>query len=468
MEQPHTLQLVDDPYSRLKHPHYGAKRLVLDWLVRYIMRLVDTPVVALAPALSAIDPLLPEIMARARRVQNAGYDVTFVMSQRVPDVPLLHLCTGLYEKKNFNIAGYDFSSPALALAKSLSESVERALWLSDSAYYKPGIRARLKDLTNALDVTRIAGFSTAERANDITLQISEETEFLWSEGVRLAHGTRIHIPSQLISGYYTDNRESEPLLAIPVTNGLATAPTFDEAALRGLLELIERDAFMITFYNRITPSRIAPESIKDTKTNTLLETFSKFKLTVDFLLIPTDMPATVVVCAIRDALGGPALVFGSKAHLNPEQAVQGALAESYALYLMQRSLGHYTRSLPPEPWSMPYRLAFWAKPENTHLISWLFEGSRVSLPDGSKNALNLRGLAHAAETRGCQVGATLMSPPSLQTLGLFSVAVVSPEMHPLTLDSGHLYRGVERLSSLPKFLGYTPVTEPPPYPHPFP
>lgn len=461
------LMLVHDPRDAASDVR-GVRRQLFSLLLSKTERLLGRPLLAKGEALTAEDPHMVRSVQRARKAQDAGFDIRFFFWQRYADIPLLHLCTGSHEGSSYNIAGYDFDSRATALDKAVSESVERSVWMFDENYWSRTIVARADTMTVPhIDLTRIAGFSEAQRRAEAQLHIAPDAVFSWTPCTRLATGEEVYVPTQLISGHYADNRENEPLLWVAATNGLATGNSFEEASLRGLLELIERDAFMIGYHARLTPSRITHETIRDARTQELLSLFKKFNLTVDFLLMPTDMPATVIVCAIRDTHGGPAFVIGSKAHFDPEIAIRGALAESYALYIMQRALGLYREPLPPLPWFMPHRLAFWAKSENASKIEWFLSGAHVPLPSQSANAKNVTELARAAEKNGCEVASILMSPPALQKAGIFCVATTSPSMHPLTLDTGVTYEGVPRLISMPRSLGLTPGPRPD-EPHPFP
>lgn len=454
--------------ARILRGPYAARGSIVRWLLGRASKIANAPFMLRAPVLAGDDRDFPSILKRARAVQSLGHDVGFAMMQRFPDTPPLHVCRGMLEEKNFNIAGYDFFSPATALAKALSESLERSLWLLDENYWKRrSVRDKLlKKDHRWLDISRLSTISPHLKPEHAPLP-DHDPACLWTPCARLATGERVYAPTQLVSGFYADHQTTEPHLWIPITNGLATAETFDEAALRGLHELIERDACLISYHARLVPKRIVHTSIQSADTQHVLGTFRRFGLHVDFLLTPTDMPATVVVAAVRDQRGGPALALGSKAHADPERAVLGALAESYALYLMQRGVGAYKKSLPPEPWDLAHRLAFWAKPENQEKISWFFSGEEVPLPNGENNARTARELARAAEARGCEVAAIQMSGRGEAKAGLVSVSVISPAMHQLTLASNHRHPHVARLRDMPERLGLTPGT-PPSEPHPFP
>jgi thiazole/oxazole-forming peptide maturase SagD family component len=225
---------------------------------------------------------------------------------------------------------------------------------------------------------------------------------------------------------------------------------------------------MITFTNTLTPPRLALSSIEEHETRAFIDSLQRSDFDVDLLLLPTDMPVSVVCCVLRDkSAAGPALVLGARAHEDAREAIRGALTEALGVYYLARTMERYKQPLPPHPLNALDRIAYWGKPAHTAQLSWLWNGSTVPLPPRKKR-MSARRLAREARARGVTLAAITMTPPKLADLGLVSVCVVSPELQPLNLDEEPSYRGGTRLSSVPQALGYTTRDVPPSYPHPFP
>lgn len=417
------------------------------------------------------EPELEEAMHRARRVQKAGFDVGFAFLPPLPDAPHIHICIGRYEKSTGLGGGFDIHSRGLALAKTVSETVERGLWQEHATYWQENsileTSAHLQDA--ALSLKNLAGFSSETRGRFQKLAYSPETIFRWSRGVQLDSMRPLFIPSQLVSARYamdTQNIE-EPLLREPNTNGLAVAESFEVAAHRGLLELIERDAFMITYFNMIRPKRIDPRTIESASIQALLEQFTRFDLVCDIVLLPTDMPVHVICAVIRDNRGGPSLVVAAKANYIIETAIHGAIMEGLATWTLARSSGAYLRPISLEKMSISERIGYWAKPENAKKLSWLSSGDLIGSPK-SMPILNLRSLAMAVKKNGCTAVAIEMSPPLLREINMHAVVVVSPELQPLSMQRDTLYDGGIRLESIPNKFGFTPARNTPLASHPFP
>lgn len=420
---------------------------------------------------TSFEPDLEEAMRKVRRVQKLGFDVGFAFLPTHPDAPHLHLCVGRYEKSAGLGCGFDIHSRGLALAKTLSETIERGLWQEHTTYWHEN---SILDSSNnlgdtALSLKNLAGFSSETRNRFRKLAYSPETIFRWSRGVQLDSMRQLFIPSQLVSARYAMNTQDndERLLREPNTNGLAVADTFEEAAHRGLLELIERDAFMITYFNMIRPQRINLRTIENSAIQSLVEQFELYDLTCDIVLLPTDLPVHVICALVRDHRGGPALVVSAKANYVIEYAIHGAMMEGLATWTLARSSGAYRRPISLEKMSISERVGYWAKPDNAEKLSWLWNGDLIPAPK-SVPALNLRSLAHALKRNGYAAAAIEMSPPLLQEMNIHAVAVVSPELQPLSMQPDTLYDGGARLESVPKKFGFTPRRNTPIASHPFP
>lgn len=79
-----------------------------------------------------------------------------------------------------------------------------------------------------------------------------ETRVQWTRGFVLADGRPAWLPAQLVYLPLPRANGDETLIGYATSSGVACAPTPEEAILAGLFELIERDAFMIAWSNRLS------------------------------------------------------------------------------------------------------------------------------------------------------------------------------------------------------------------------
>ncbi|MFC5064225.1 TOMM precursor leader peptide-binding protein [Actinomycetospora atypica] len=152
------------------------------------------------------------------------------------------------------------SSPEAARTSGLGEALERwcGQWFGDEQH----VRARRNDLGDAavdprdcllLDPRQIGDRDrwNAEHGvfNQVAPAVDDEEVTSWTPMWSLRDGRRRLLPTGMLH-----HGAPGPLWAPADSNGCAAGPTRDEAIRRGLLELVERDAVALWWYNR-TPMR---------------------------------------------------------------------------------------------------------------------------------------------------------------------------------------------------------------------
>jgi ribosomal protein S12 methylthiotransferase accessory factor len=152
-------------------------------------------------------------------------------------------------------------TPEQARASALCEGLERvsALFQGD----EPRVRARLADLGEAaLHPHRLLGFSEAQyrerealaaRYRDprraIPLPFDEAWDIEWTPVHSLTHGGRRWLPTAYCYARYP--LPPERRFCFQDSNGQAAGNNLEEAILQGFLELVERDACALWWYNRL-------------------------------------------------------------------------------------------------------------------------------------------------------------------------------------------------------------------------
>ncbi len=111
------------------------------------------------------------------------------------------------------------------------------------------------------------------------------------------------------------------------SNGCAAGNTLEEAVLQGLLELIERDAASIWWYNRVVRPRLSESALRGLG---CLDAVARYR-TLDrdaWLLDLTNDVGVPVLAAVSRARHGPERVLlGLGAHVDPAIAAERALSE---------------------------------------------------------------------------------------------------------------------------------------------
>ncbi len=150
----------------------------------------------------------------------------------------------------------------------------------------------------------------------------------WTRGWALGErepgflGREVALPERLV--YFAPTADTEPWVQ-DSSNGCAVGGTDSEAILFGLLEAVERDAFLAAWYGGLELSPIAPESIQNDVSNSYLQRLALNGVQVVLLdaTVGIQIPTVVAVC---EEPGGSTCV-GAGCHPDPERALKSALIE---------------------------------------------------------------------------------------------------------------------------------------------
>ncbi len=144
-----------------------------------------------------------------------------------------------------------------AEAAAIGEALERY-----SGSFVPGERLVVASADqlgpSAVDPERFALFSAAQHAaaGFPFAPFRRDTVVSWVDGFAVPSGEHAYLPAQLVFMPWRDAVAGETRIGHTTSSGLACAPTLEEAVLTGLLELIERDAFMLVWHNRLSLPRL--------------------------------------------------------------------------------------------------------------------------------------------------------------------------------------------------------------------
>lgn len=112
------------------------------------------------------------------------------------------------------------------------------------------------------------------------------------------------------------------------SNGCAAGSCLEEAIHYAILELIERDAFLIAWYAKARLREIDPYSCATVRSRLMMDRISMYGYDIRLFdaRVEFPMPVVVVVAQRRDG-GMGTLLFGAGASLDPEEAIASGLYE---------------------------------------------------------------------------------------------------------------------------------------------
>lgn len=373
-------------------------------------------------------------------------------------------------------AGYA-ADPAAARAAAIGEAIERYAAAEPPA----GLPlARACELDGAVDPERFALFAPDQyrRASFPFVPFTRRTRVRWTEGRSLADGARVFLPAQLVYLRWDALADGEEPIGYSTSSGLACDGSFEEAALAGLLELVERDAFMLAWRARLSLPLLEISSVPELVAwERRYLAASRLRLDVVDLSVVHDVPTALAV--VRDAAGS--LAAGAAAAPDPAGAYRKAVAEAYASHGAARRM----RSAAPrfrddfsDVVSFGDHIRVYAEPANAARADFLTASPArrpirdVKPLEGQDTTEQLEALVARLVACGIEPYAVDATTPDVAELGLHVVRAVAPELCPLDVRQDACFLGGERLRTAPAALGLRArplrISELNLDPHPFP
>ncbi|MFF2305121.1 TOMM precursor leader peptide-binding protein [Streptomyces sp. NPDC058128] len=147
----------------------------------------------------------------------------------------------------------------------------------------------------------------------------------WEWGWSLRDLRPVLVPSRLV--YYSAGLAADNFV-FECSNGCAIGGSLEEAVLGGLLELVERDAFLNGWYGDARLTEIDLATVGGRTSAAMAERAALQGYDVHVLDNRVDLPVPVVTAVAVRRDGGPGtLSFAAAASLDPRSAVEGALSE---------------------------------------------------------------------------------------------------------------------------------------------
>ena len=377
------------------------------------------------------------------------------------------------------------AGPTLAAARAaaLGEAVERySACCADPA---DAIVATARELgAEAADPCRFALFADEQYAEPGFPydRFTPDTPVAWVHGWRLPEGEPAYLPAQLVYLAWP-RRPHEACIGRSTSNGLACHATLEEATLTGLLELIERDAFMITWTAALSWPLL---SWGVDPTLTAFE--HRFLASTGLRVAAVDLSAVwgvpvVLGVARSNAANEAPFGVGAGAAATVQRAVEKALDEAVRVRSWARSIRH------ADPAGALVLPADEIRDFDEHIRYYAYDGPapRTSFLDASEERRDtadvppleggslraqIDALCNRLERQHASAYVVDVTSPDVADAGLCVVKVIAPELCPLDVEHRARLLGSRRLYEVPARLGMRPrrlrFDELNADPHPFP
>ncbi|ULL13570.1 bacteriocin biosynthesis protein SagD [Paenibacillus sp. H1-7] len=315
----------------------------------------------------------------------------------------------------------------------------------------------------------------------------ETTPWVW--GYSFLQERPILVPESL--AYYSMGCGSQ--FVFESSNGCALGGSLEEAILYGILEVAERDSFLMAWYAQLPLPRLDLGSAADLELQQMidrLETVAGFEVMFFNSTMEYGIPSVWGI-ARNKREEGARLICAAGAHPDPLRAVKGALHELGGMMpsldmKLQANREDAVRMLrdSSQVKSMEDHSLLYGLPEAEQRLGFLLDGGSKPLKfeeafplTGRRNTTDLTdelvGVLQRFNRLNLDVVAIDVTAPELARNKLHCVKVLIPGTLPMTF--GHHYTrlaGLDRVFRVPMELGFTKQPLTPgqlnPFPHPFP
>jgi ribosomal protein S12 methylthiotransferase accessory factor len=342
-----------------------------------------------------------------------------------------------------------------ARALAIIEGLER---YAGSAPPQESFRAAYAAIADrALDPRRLTLFSGKQcaRPGFPYSPFDPEQETDWSWGVDLTKGRPILVPAAAVWYSADDCWISETSSGVAAHSGLAAA------LVGGALELIERDAFMIFWLNRLSPPLIDTRKIVGDVERAELSHIAGAGYDIRLADLTTDLGVPVVLAlGFREDRRAPALIVGAGAGLTGLEALARALKELYAATLNPTPLWTLKAPLAPEDVrELDDHARAYEHPDWLAHASFLWASdARMPAPHSCErpqpgDAGRLDALIRALDASEVTLIGVDLTPPEVARYGIRVARSIAPGLQPLGF-SDRIRLGGRRLYDAPVRMGY--------------
>lgn len=311
---------------------------------------------------------------------------------------------------------------------------------------------------------------------------TSDTRVVWARGFAVSDRRPVWLPAELVYLARLERAGDGPI-AYPTSNGLACGASLDDAILAGLLETLERDAFMVTWAARLSLPRL------DAADDTTLSQFDRVYLaptglrySVVDLSVFWDVPTTLAVVHGAGA-DGCALAVGAAAAPAIGLAWRKSVAEAFAVRAWVRSLSQRdgTRGFRDDFSDIETfedHLLLYSSRSSARWAAFLDSAAEVHSPaeirplEGRHAADRIDAICARLAAQRTSAYAVDVTAPDIAQAGLRVVKVIAPELCPLDvvhrarfLGGLRLYRAAHDAGLVSAPIGPDELN---PYPHPFP
>ena len=305
-----------------------------------------------------------------------------------------------------------------ALIGAVGEAVER--YAAGRFDRSDLVRASAREMTGDLLVPeQLCPYGEAQYAEPgfPFSPVAETTPIDWVLGRWLDTREPVYVPA--LPTYYNYPAPPGERFCQVTSNGLAAGATLDEAAMRAATELIERDAFMISWLTRRPGRRIQLDASIDPEVREIARQLGARAGRLELYLLDAGLHVPAVLCAaFGDGRRWPGATVSLASHLSPRVAIAKAILEQgqggpYLRRLMEEKK-HPVPARPQDVRTLTDHALYYIPEERARAFAFLDRGDVVRAADlPEPEACSLDVLGRRVGAAGLRIALVDVTSPDL-------------------------------------------------------
>ncbi|SRR5216683_8339265 len=354
-----------------------------------------------------------------------------------------------------------------AKMKALGEAIER--YCAFIRFDNELIYASYEELGQAaLDPNDLPMCSDKEYSNprNYLVKPRRDVKMRWSRGFSLTRRRELLVPANLV---YLSHKYSmrEEMINLPISTGLACGPNIFEALISGLCEVVERDAFTVTWYHQLPVPKLDVTQVSDENITERLMRLEKAELEPFFFNITTEIQIpSILLILVSKSQTVPVLTVTTATHPDPYRALtkvidEGVSTRNFCIGMLRKGyISKVSVTNPSEFTHLEDHLFAYVHPEMLGNFDFLLKNpismSFRELPNLSNHnlAVTLKDILAIFSNLNMEVIAVDITTEDIKEAGFTVLRVLIPGLEPLSQDHNIRFLGRTRLYELPKYMGY--------------
>jgi len=309
-------------------------------------------------------------------------------------------------------------------------------------------------------------------------KFTEDTRVCWTMGTSLVDGSNKWAPAQFVYLPFV-RRQNEAVLDNQISTGLACHTTLSKATAKSVLEILERDAFMLWWAFQRKASEIDISQFDQPMANEIFNELKRVGYDVHLLLIPSEMHVPIILAVVFSTDARlPITVVGLGSSAVVEEAILLSLEEvSLGLIGLSRSAQNHAELEPGADYANVRTLeshgVLYALDRvlSEELMRRVYSAKKIGQHDlhavtDIREGKLMDNLIGGLAKRGFDLVVFDLTTPDVESAGFKVTRVLIPGMQPMDIDHNLQHLGGPRMTDLST--RYNSIQLPYRIPHPFP